>query len=103
MSQGAKTYLVESYWPGITYASLADAVDRTTTALAQLVQRPRDTEFIGAILLPADETVYWLFHGDEHGVRTTAAVADIAFERVVEVRQIGPSDDVEPGRKGMVT
>ena len=79
LSDEAKTYLVECFWPGVTEGQTETAARRARKA-AQLA----DVEFLGSILVLGDETVFCLFEGDEASVVAVAAEAGIRFERVLE-------------------
>jgi hypothetical protein len=78
------TYLVESYWPGVNEPALAGAAQRTREAASALRQRGADVELLGSILVPADETVFWLFSGREPDIRAASEQAGVPFARVLE-------------------
>ena len=86
MSPGEPTrsYLVESYWPGVSEDALAVAVSRANEAASQLRRKGSDVRFVGSILVPADETVFCLFEGSEPDVRAVSERAGVPFERVLE-------------------
>jgi len=79
-----RSYLVECYWPGVNERLLLEAADRTRQAGLDL-----DVEFLGAILVPEDETVFGLFEGREAGVRAASARGGLPFERVLEALRMG--------------
>lgn len=85
MSRGdqGNSYLVECYWPGISPAKLAVAIERTQYAAAALRRRGHKLQFLGSILVPADETLFCLFDGLEADVRTVSEEAGVPFERVL--------------------
>ena len=60
---GARGYLVECYWPGVTEQAVADAAHRAVQAAAEIRRQGHDVNFLTAILVPADETVFCLFEG----------------------------------------
>lgn len=70
---------------------------RTRAAAAALRRQGRDLRFLWSILVPADETVFYLFDGDEADVRTVSERAGVRFERVLEWLQIngGASEEDE--------
>jgi hypothetical protein len=78
------TYLVESYWPGVNEPALARASQRAREAASALRQRGADVELLGSILVPADETVFWLFSGREPDIRAASEQAGVPFARVLE-------------------
>ena len=79
---GTSSYLVESYWPGVDKDKLVEAVQRAQAVLS-MRGRARRVEFVGAILVPADETVFCLFDGAEEDVRSVTEQAGVPFERVL--------------------
>ena len=84
----ARQYLVECYWPG---------VDRNKVAVAALGGSGRKTTFLGAILVPTDETVFCLFEGGKADVRAVCEKAGVPFERVLETLWIAGEDRPEGG------
>jgi hypothetical protein len=76
-------YLGECYWPGVDEHKLGVTVARTRSTADHLRRRDHDVRFLGSILVPADETVFWMFEGDEDGVRMVSEEAGVAFERVL--------------------
>ena len=83
-----RSYLVECYWPGVTKEKLADVVTRADAAAGQLRRAGHDVDFQGSILVPADETVFCLFDGDEEDIRAVSERAGVPFERVVESMRV---------------
>jgi hypothetical protein len=93
----SSSYLVECYWPGINDQDLAIAARRIEAAATQLRRAGADVWFLGSILMPADETVFCLFHGNEPAIRAVGQRASIPIERVVESRWLDPdTQDVRP-------
>ena len=82
-SVGSSSYLVECYWPGVDEAKLSEAVQRAKAVLSMRGRAGRRVEFVGAILVPADETVFCLFDGAEEDVRSVTEQAGVPFERVL--------------------
>jgi 8-oxo-dGTP pyrophosphatase MutT (NUDIX family) len=83
-SDDSRSYLVECYWPGVSQKMLARAVLRLRKAAIELRHRGRDVNFVGSILVPADETLFCLLDGDEADVRAITEEAGIPLERVLE-------------------
>jgi hypothetical protein len=79
-----RSLLVECYWPGVNEALLLEAARRTRQASLEL-----DVEFLGAILVPEDETVFGLFEGREPEIRAASTRGGLPFERVLESLWIG--------------
>ncbi len=57
--------------------------------------RGRDLRFLWSILVPADETVFCFFDGDETDVRTVSEQAGVPFERVLEWLRIDGRPNAE--------
>jgi Protein of unknown function (DUF4242) len=86
-----RSYLVECYWPGVSEEKLAAAAGRIQRAADDLRDRGHELQFIGSILVPADETVFCLFDGPEASVRNVSKKAGVPFERILETLRIGGS------------
>lgn len=72
-------YLAECLWPGVREADLAglDARLRETDG--------GDVQYVGSMLMPKDEVVFFVFQGPSaDAVRTVAEQAGIPFARIVE-------------------
>jgi Nickel responsive protein SCO4226-like len=82
-------YLVECYWPGVSADKVAAAVERAEQAAGELRSQGRELHFVGSILVPADETVFCLFDGQEADVRAVSEKAGVPFERILEWLLIG--------------
>ncbi len=61
-------------------------MDRAQAAALRLRREGDEIEFLGSVLVYADETVFWLFEGREADVRVASERAGVPFERVLEVR-----------------
>lgn len=83
-------YLVESYWPGVTEHTITLAAERARVAALELEPRGRRLEFLGSVLVPADETVFCFFDGVEEDVRAVTERAGIQVERVLVSVRIDP-------------
>jgi hypothetical protein len=78
-----RSFLVECYWPGVTEQQLGRSVSQARTAAERLRQHGRDVRLVSSILIPADETVFWLFDGDEADVRAATEQAGFGVERIL--------------------
>jgi hypothetical protein len=86
----AQTYAVECFSPAIDRDSVLLSGDRVTTAAAELRERGRRVEYVGALLFPQDEVVFHLFRADgPDPVREASVEAGMDFERVVESVPVG--------------
>ena len=90
-------YLAECLWPGVTQAEMdeVDARARSTTERASGAQR--DVRYLGSILMPRDEVVFFVFSGPSaKAVHAVATGAEIPFERIVpSIRRPNPHEREE--------
>ena len=86
----ARTYLVECYAPGIDRTAVESAGERALAASAELRDEGCGVEYVGALLVPADEAVFYVFASEcASAVREASARAAVPFERVVESVAVG--------------
>jgi hypothetical protein len=76
--------VVECYWPSVTQDQHALAAGRARAAASEARRSGRELQFLGSILIPAEETVFCLFTGREHDVRAASRQAELPFERILE-------------------
>jgi hypothetical protein len=89
-SDGGRTFLVECYKPGLDQAEVESAAERVAAASAELRAEGRDVEYVGAILVPADEAVFHVFAAACAGtVREASLRSSVQHERVVEWVAVG--------------
>jgi hypothetical protein len=83
-------FLAECLWPGVTETELAVLDARAREA----AEATAGTSYLGSMLMPEDEVVFFLFSGPSaDAVHAVAARAAIPFERIVEsVRVAGPTE-----------
>jgi hypothetical protein len=79
-----RSYLLECYWPGISEERIVATAHRTRKAAAALRRQGAAVDFLSSILIPVDETVFWLFEGLEADIRMASLHAGVPFERVLE-------------------
>jgi hypothetical protein len=84
-SDEPRSYLVEWYWPGVSIEKLAAAAGRTQRAANEFRGQGRELRFCGSMLVPADETVFCFFDGEEANVRTISEQVGVPFERVLKL------------------
>jgi hypothetical protein len=83
------TYLVECFWPGVSQEQLVLAGAQARQAALQLSADGAAVRYLGAILVPADEVVFYLFESaSAEFVRAANERAAIPFERIVESVQL---------------
>ncbi len=90
--------MVECYWPSVNEQKVAAAARRTRAAAGALRREGHDLRFLWSVLVPADETVFYLFDGDEADVRTVSEQAGIPFERVLQSLRIDGAPTAEDER-----
>lgn len=95
-TEQTSTYLVESYRPGVSVEKLTAAAGRAQHATNEVRAEGSELRFLGSMLIPADETVFWFFTGDEADVRAVSDRASLPCERVMETVWL-PNPDQEGG------
>jgi hypothetical protein len=83
------TYLVEGYWPPTAGRADPERLARIAEASGGGAIR-----FLGAVTVPSDETVFWLFDAPSaEDLRTAAAAAGMTVDRITEAtaRDLGGS------------
>jgi hypothetical protein len=85
-----QTYLVECYSPGLAREDVESAAERALDASASMRSEGRCVEYVGALLVPADEVVFHVFSSTSvAAVREASSRAAVAFARVVESVPVG--------------
>lgn len=87
-------YLVECYWPGVTEQKLLAVVERVQAAIEQRHTSGRVLRLLGSILVPADETVFCLFEGEQEEVKAVSTAAELPFERILGSRWMNCNQEV---------
>jgi hypothetical protein len=79
------TYIAECFWPGVTDELVEDAGLRASRAVAELRSEGKPISYVGSILVPEDEVVFFQFEGPSADiVREASGRAELPIERVVE-------------------
>jgi hypothetical protein len=79
------TYLVESYWPGVTSELLLEALDRTRHVIAEMARDGVRIRDVGCILIPAEEVVFSVYEGPSaSAVRELSERGGIPVSRIVD-------------------
>jgi hypothetical protein len=89
------THLVECYWPDITDDKLHIATARLETATRTRRSAGSALTYVGALHMPDDETVFFLFAGAEDDVRAVSADAQVPFDRITATRWISSTAEVD--------
>jgi hypothetical protein len=95
------TFIVESYWPGVTADAFGKAVARAEGAAKQIAAEGTPVRHLDSILVPQDEAVFHLFEGySAEVVEQVGRRARLRFARVV--RCVRP-EDPSPGSDSEAT
>jgi hypothetical protein len=74
------TFLVEGYWP-----STAGNPDPERLARIAVASGGGAIRYLGAVTVPSDETVFWLFDAPSiEGLLAAAAAAGMTVDRITE-------------------
>jgi hypothetical protein len=87
-SGGQRSYVVECYYPNVDKQGLAEVAQRAQEAADGFSRQGRDLRFVGSILVLSEETVFYLFDGDEEDVVAITKQLGVRFERVLETMHI---------------
>lgn len=87
------TFMVESYWPGVTAEAFAESDARAKEAAAELSSQGTGARYLDSILVPEDESVFYVVEeGSAEAAAELARRAQIRVDRVVRcVRSDRPS------------
>lgn len=86
--------LVECYWPDVSEAELSAVAGRVQEAASAARSTGAEVAYLGAFLMPAEETVFCLFDGGEDDVRAISVQAKLPFERVLIARWLEPTTPI---------
>jgi hypothetical protein len=91
-------YLAECLWPGVTEEDLAKLDLRARAETQAAAAGDTGVSYLGSILMPSDEVVFFVFSGPStEAVEVVAAATGIPFERIVtSVRTSDTSEREEP-------
>lgn len=77
-------YLAECLWPGVTEEDLAKLDLRARAETHGATAADAGVSYLGSILMPSDEVVFFVFSGPSaEAVEGVAAATGIPFERIV--------------------
>ena len=80
-----RTYVVESFWPGVTEEEFARGAERMRTVAHELRAAGTHIDFLGGVLIPRDEVAFWRFVcGSRLAAEEIVSRADLPCERVLE-------------------
>jgi hypothetical protein len=91
---GMPTFMVERYVPGVDRRAFEDAIRSTASAAAAMAEQGLRVEYLGSVLVPAEELCFCRFAGpDAEAVEEANRRADVPFWRVVEAVFIEPEGE----------
>jgi hypothetical protein len=82
-NKGDTQFAAECLWPGVTAGDVRDLEERVRQACAGEAGPVR---YLGAVFMPEDEVVLYMFSGSREVVEVAAQAAGVPFERLVEVQ-----------------
>lgn len=85
------TYLVECFWPGVTSERVEAANRRAREEAAALRRQGSTLRFLGSLLIPSDEVVFFQFMAasSEEVIRASRE-AELPFDRVSAFQWLEP-------------
>jgi hypothetical protein len=93
-------FLVETYASRETTCGLAGTVQELALAAQQVSEPGAEVRLMGAVLLRADETCFYLYQpASADTVRAAVARGPLDLERVTEAVLIRPAQTGAPGRQ----
>ena len=79
------TFLVERYWPGVTFELILEAIDRSRLVMAEMSAEGAGVHDISCTFLPGEEVVFAVYEGPSAAaVRRLNERAGIPVSRIVE-------------------
>jgi hypothetical protein len=87
-------YLVECFWPGATVEVVKAAVERARESAPAQPGEGFAVAFVGSMLVPADEVVFFQFTAtSEQDVIRAARAAGLPFDRVSASLWLEPEEE----------
>lgn len=80
--------MAECFWPDVRQETVERATQRLRQSAADMTRAGADVALTGAILVPGDDVVFYLFNGSADAVRQACERAEIDFERVVHAVEL---------------
>ena len=91
------TYLVESYWPGVTREAVDEAIGRAHAAAAEISRTGRHVRLVHSTFVADDEAVLSIFEAvSEEAAREASEEAGLSVARISPAEDVGvsPTDGV---------
>jgi hypothetical protein len=90
------TYLVECFWPGVTREGVEAAAARARARAAVLRRGGSSLRFLGSLLIPADEVVFFQF-----AASSSDEVVRVSREAALPFDRVAASLWLKPGRRAV--
>jgi hypothetical protein len=85
VTAGPRGFVAECFWPGVNDADIEAADARARLSAEALAQEGDPVRYLGAVLFPSDEVVFFEFSSlSADVVRRVSEQAAIPFARIVE-------------------
>jgi hypothetical protein len=82
---GVPTFLVERYWPGVTYELILGAIERSRRVMAEMSAEGARVRDVSCTFIPGEEVVFSVYDGPSAAaVRQLNERAGIPVSRIVE-------------------
>ena len=96
-------YLVECFWPGASREVIKAASERARESAVARCREGITVAFVGSMLMPADEVVFFQFTAtSEDDVTRTARAAHLPFDRVSASLWLEPDGETSCDRLGKI-
>ncbi len=87
------TYLVECFWPGVTREAVEAANGRARERAAALRREGSSLRFLGSLLVPSDEVVFFQFTAtSSEEVARAAREAELPLDRIAASLWLEPDE-----------
>jgi hypothetical protein len=95
------SFLVERYWPGVDEEAMQAGEGRLLKTVELLRREGVQIRYVRSLLVPSDGVVFSVFAGRSAAdVAAANRRADVPFDRIVDVVEIGPAEPATTGRLG---
>ena len=96
------SFMAECFWPGVTRLLVEDAGRRAGHAAQRFNSNGAFTQYVGTILVPADEIALCMFEAPSIDAATELNErAAIPFERILEIVRLDPAIRSSTGSRSL--
>lgn len=83
------TYLVEHYWPGLTFEVLSAATERVRAQAEAMTREGLGVRYLRSTMVPGDEAAFCVFEASSSALVGEAYTrAGVGYERIVGVLEL---------------